>query len=54
MLDSELRLEVNKQIIHSGFKKSENLLSPISNIIKMRHSNIERSQILKVTREALA
>ena len=53
MSDSQLRLQVNRLIIQSGFDKSEELLSPIVKIIKMRHGNINKDQVLRITREAL-
>jgi len=53
MSDLQLRLKVNRLIIQSGYQKSEELLSPIMKIIKMRHGNINRDQILRVTKEAL-
>lgn len=53
MSDSQLRLQVNRLIIQSGFDKSEKLLSPIVKIIKMRHGNINKDQVLRVTKEAL-
>jgi hypothetical protein len=53
MSDVQLRLKVNRLIIQSGFEKSEELLSPIVKIIKMRHTNIDKSQVLRITKEVL-
>ncbi len=53
MSDSQLRLKVNRLIIHSGYEKSEELLSPIVKIVKMRHGNVNKEQIIRITKEAL-
>ena len=53
MSDSQLRLKINRLIIQSGYEKSEELVSPIMRIIKMRHGNINRDQVLRITKEAL-
>jgi hypothetical protein len=53
MSDSQLRLKINRLIIQSGFKKSDELLFPIMKIIKMRHGDINRDQALRITKEAL-
>jgi len=53
MSDIQLRLQVDRLIIQSGFDKSEELLSPIVKIIKMRHGNIDQNQVLRITKEAL-
>ncbi len=53
MSDTQLRLQINRLIIQSGFDKSEELLSPIVKIIKMRHGNINKDQVLRITKEAL-
>jgi hypothetical protein len=53
MSDSQLRIKVDRLIIQSGFKKSDELLSPILKVIKMRHGTINRDQALRITKEAL-
>jgi len=53
MSDLQLRLKINRLIIQSGFEKSEELLSPIVKIITMRHSNIKKDQLLRITKDAL-
>jgi len=53
MSDLQLRLKVNRLIIQSGFEKREELLSPILKIMKMRHGDINKDQILRITKEAL-
>ncbi|MGK0256168.1 MAG: hypothetical protein ACI81I_000778 [Arcobacteraceae bacterium] len=53
MSDLILRLKINRLIIQSGFKKSDELLLPLIKIIRMRHSNINRDQALRITKEAL-
>ena len=53
MSDSQLRLQVNRLIIQSGFEKSDELLSPIVKIIKMRNCDFNREQVLRVTKDAL-
>ena len=53
MSDSQLRLKINRLIIQSGYEKSEELLFPIMKIVKMRHGNINRDQVLRITKEAL-
>ena len=53
MSDTQLRLQINRLIIQSGFDKSEELLSPIVKIIKMRHGNIDKDQVLRITKDAL-
>jgi len=53
MSDLQLRLKINRLIVQSGYAKSEELLSPIVKIIKMRHGNIDRDQVLRITKEAL-
>lgn len=53
MSDLQLRLQVDRLIIHSGFKKSDEMLSPIVKIIKMRNSDFNREQVLRITKDAL-
>jgi len=53
MSDLQLRLKVNRLIIQSGFEKSEALLSPIVKIMSMRHGNINKDIILRITKDAL-
>jgi len=53
MSDSQLRLQINRLIIQSGFQKSEELLSPIVKIIQMRNSSFNREQVLRITKDAL-
>lgn len=53
MSDSQLRLQVNRLIIQSGYEKSEMLLSPIVKIIKMRNRDFNREQVLRVTKDVL-
>ena len=53
MTDLQLRIQVDRLIIHSGFEKSEAMLSPIVKIIKMRNSEFNREQVLRITKDAL-
>lgn len=53
MSDKKLEIEVNRLVLHSGFKKSEDMLSPILKIIKMRHKEVGRTQALRVAKDIL-
>ena len=53
MSDLQLEIKVQRIIGQSGFEKSDNLLSPIMKILQMRHKNISKAQILRVTKSVL-
>jgi len=53
MSDLQLRLKINRLIIQSGYEKCDELMLPIIKILKMRHGNINKDQVLRITKEAL-
>ena len=53
MSDIALKSEIETLIKKSGFKKSKNLICPITKIITMRHNEVSQKQIMKVTNSIL-
>lgn len=53
MSDIQLEIKVNRIVNQSGFKKSQNMLSPIMKIINMRHKDIDKKQALRVVKSIL-
>lgn len=53
MSDKKLELEASRIIIQSGYSKSEELLSPLTKILQMRHREIPRNQALRVVKAVL-
>ena len=53
MSDLQLQLKVDRLVLHSGFKKSQDMLVPIIKIIKMRHKEVPKIQALKVIKLVL-
>ena len=53
MSDMQLKIKVNRIVIHSGLKKSENMLCPIMKILQMRHKDFNKAQALRITKSIL-
>ena len=53
MSDMQLELKVKRIVTQSGFVKSKDMLCPIMKIIQMRHKDISKKQIIRVTKLVL-
>jgi hypothetical protein len=53
MSDIQLEVKVNRIVVHSGFKKSNELICPIMKILQMRYKDLDKSQALRVTKSVL-
>lgn len=53
MSNMELKIKINRLVLHSGYKKSEQMICPIIKIMKMRHKGVPEIQIRKIAQEIL-
>ena len=53
MSDLQLKSEIESIIKKSGFSKSKKMLCPIMRIVTMRHKEISKEQLFKVTKSIL-
>lgn len=53
MSDIQLQSEIESIIKMSGYKKSKDLICPITKIVSMRHRDVSQKQILKIAKIVL-
>ena len=53
MSDIQLEIKINRLVIHSGFKKSNDMISPIMKILQMRYKDFDKKQALRITKSLL-
>jgi hypothetical protein len=53
MSNMELKIKINRLVLHSGYEKSEQMVCPIIKIMKMRHKDVPELQIRRAAYEAL-
>lgn len=53
MSDKQLKVKITRIVAQSGFEKSEELISPVLKVLKMRHKDLDKKQALRITKEVL-
>jgi len=51
MSNMELKIKMNRIVLHSGYEKTKQMMCPVIKIMRMRHKDVPSEQITKIARE---